>query len=142
MKAGAPASGRDRPPTQSAVGHVGAPLRPTARIRPTLEVALIESTGGYEPSDRYVRRFWVAALGPGAIAELLRLVKAAETGDEVRLPRYLPQLLKTGLVKVIEGRLAVVSRIPPVPIEMRWRFSPDLAMEHSSLINDEWREGP
>jgi hypothetical protein len=86
---------------------------------------------GIDPSDPYVRRFWVAALGPGAVAELLRLVRAAAKGEEVRLPRHLPQLLRANLVSIVEGTLAVVRLIPPVPVEMRWRFSPDLAAQHA-----------
>ena len=74
----------------------------------------------------------MAALGPGAVAELLRLVSAAGKGEEVRLPRHLPQLLKAGLVTVVDGTLGVRERIPPVPPEMRWRFPPDLAAQHAS----------
>ncbi|HZD22439.1 MAG TPA: hypothetical protein VE569_03430 [Acidimicrobiia bacterium] len=74
------------------MGHAGAPLRPTARVRPAVPVRLITTEVGVEPSDPYVRRFWVAALGPGAVAELLRLISAAGKGEEVRLPRqeYFP----------------------------------------------------
>ena len=116
----------------SAVGPAGAPVRPTAHIRPTVPVRLIPSNDGLDASDPYVRRFWVAALGPGAVAELLRLVSAAGKGEEVRLPRHLPQLLKAGLVTVVDGTLGVRERIPPVPPEMRWRFPPDLAAQHAS----------
>ena len=134
MRAGAPASGQNRPPINSAVGHAGAPLRPTARIRPTVPVRLLEVTAGIDPSDGYVRKFWVAALGPSAVAELLRLVSAAGKGEEVRLPRYLPHLLRADLVRIVDGTLAVRSLIPTVPPEMRWRFPPDLAAEHSAWL--------
>ena len=134
MRAGAPASGQNRPPINSAVGHAGAPLRPTARIRPTVPVRLVDVTNGIDPSDRYVRKFWVAALGPSAVAELLRLVSAAGKGEEVRLPRYLPHLLRAGLVRIVDGTLAVDSLIPAVPPEMRWRFPPDLAAEHAAWL--------
>lgn len=134
MRAGAPASGQNRPPIDSAVGHAGAPLRPTARIRPTVPVRQIPGESGVEPSDPYVRKFWVAALGPGAVAELLRLVSAAGKGEEVRLPRYLPHLLRAGLVSIVDGTLAVKSLIPKVPAEMRWRFPPDLAAEHAAWL--------
>lgn len=119
---------------KSAVGPAGAPVRPTARIRPTVPVRLIPSDDGVEASDPYVRKFWVAALGPGAVAELLRLVSAAGKGEEVRLPRHLPQLLRTGLVSVVEGCLAVPERIPCVPPEMRWRFTPDIAADHAAWL--------
>jgi hypothetical protein len=134
MRAGAPASGQNRPPIDSAVGHAGAPLRPTARIRPTVPVRLIASAAGVEVADPYVRKFWVAALGPGAVAELLRLVSAAGKGEDVRLPRHLPQLLRAGLVRIVEGTLAVEERIPHVPAEMRWRFPPDLAAQHAEWL--------
>ncbi|HUG32442.1 MAG TPA: hypothetical protein VMM14_06070 [Acidimicrobiia bacterium] len=136
MRAGAPAGGQNRPPIKSAVGHVGAPVRPTARVRPTVPVRLVSTDDGVEASDPYVRKFWVAALGPGAVAELLRLVSAAGKGEEVRLPRHLPQLLRTGLVTVVDGTLAVKERIPPVPTEMRWRFPPDLAAQHVAWLNE------
>jgi len=95
----------------------------------------MEVAEGIDPSDRYVRRFWVAALGPSAIAELLRLVSAAGKGEEVRLPRYLPHLLRAGLVKIVDGTLAVASLVPTVPAEMRWRFPPDLAAEHAAWLD-------
>ncbi|MFP3881985.1 MAG: hypothetical protein ACLFWH_06660 [Actinomycetota bacterium] len=119
---------------KSAVGPAGAPVRPTARIRPTVPVRLIPSDDGVEASDPYVRKFWVAALGPGAVAELLRLVSAAGKGEEVRLPRHLPQLLRVGLVSVVESCLAVPERIPRVPAEMRWRFTPDIAADHAAWV--------
>lgn len=114
---------------------MGAPLRPTARVRPTVPVRLVEWAEGIEPSDPYIRRFWVAALGPGAVAELLRLISAAGKGEEVRLPRYLPHLLRAGLVTIVSGTLAVKERIPPVPVEMRWRFPPDVAAEHALWLH-------
>jgi len=123
---------------KSAVGPAGAPVRPTARVRPTVPVRLLPTESGLDASDPYVRRFWVAALGPGAVAELLRLVSAAGKGEEVRLPRHLPQLLRTGLVTVVDGMLAVPERIPPVPPEMRWRFPPDLAAQHAVWLEETW----
>jgi len=137
MRTEAPASGRSRPPTKSAVGHVGASVRATARVRPTVPVTYGNPGGRFEPSDPYVRRFWVAAIGAGAVAELLRLVRAAGKGEDVRLPRSLPILLNAGLVSVDSGSLVVDERLPAVPIELRWRFPPSLALEHSCLLSDQ-----
>ena len=107
-----------------------------------MPVRLVPTDHGVEASDPYVRKFWVAALGPGAVAELLRLVSAAGKGEEVRLPRHLPQLLRTGLVTVVDGTLAVKERIPPVPAEMRWRFPPDVAAQHAEwLARDQLQKG-
>jgi hypothetical protein len=64
------------------------------------------------------------------VAELLRLIRAAAKGEDVRLPRHLPLLMRTGLVRADSGSLVVVDRIPVVPVELRWRFPPSLAAEH------------
>lgn len=105
-------------------------------MRPFVPVELIRTDHRFPASHPYVRRFWVAALGSGAVAELLRLVRAAEKGEEVRLPRHLPQLLKADLVSVTSAGLRVGNRVPPVPPEMRWRFPPSLAGEHARWARD------
>ena len=133
MRAEAPASGHDRPPTQSAAGHAGASA-PTVAVRPLVPVLLTDRPGRFDPSDPYVRRFWVAAIGPGAVAELLRLVRAAEKGEDVRLPRHLPTLIRADLVVATAGCLEVGRRLPPVPRELRWRFPPSLAAEHAAWL--------
>jgi hypothetical protein len=128
------ANGVARPPAKDAVSAGRASVRATARVRPFVPVELVSTEGAFPASHPYVRRFWVAALGSGAIAELLRLVRAAEKGEEVRLPRYLPQLLKADLVSVTSGAIRVGDRVPVVPRELRWRFPPSLAGEHSLWI--------
>lgn len=97
-------------------------------------VGVEHTRGGFEPSDPYVRRFWVAAIGAGAVTELLRLIRAAQRGELVRLPRNLPSLMRVGLVRVTDGSIVVPSRLPLVPIEMRWRFPPSLAAEHQEAL--------
>ena len=76
----------------------------------------------------------MAAIGPSAVAELLRLVQAGLKGEDVRLPRSLPALVRAGLVRIDSDAIAVVHRIPEVPLELRWRFPPSLAAEHSRLL--------
>ena len=93
----------------------------------------METDSRFAPSDPYVRRFWVAAIGPSAVAELLRLVQAGSKGEDVRLPRYLPTLIRCGLAKIESDAIVVGDRIPEVPAELRWRFPPSLAAEHSRL---------
>ena len=72
----------------------------------------------------------MAAIGPGAVTELLRLIRAAGKGEDVRLPRSLPLLLKAGLASVESGSIIVDERLPIVPLELRWRFPPSLAAQH------------
>ncbi|MEX1135039.1 MAG: hypothetical protein WED83_09370 [Acidimicrobiia bacterium] len=135
MKAEAPGSGRDaRPPHRHAAGLPGASVRPTARVRPVVPVRLESSRATFRPTDPYVRRFWVAAIGSAAVAELLRLVRAAEKGEGVRLPRYLPSLIRTGLVKAESGGLVVLDHVPQVPKSLRWRFPPSLAADHNRWL--------
>lgn len=105
-------------------------------MRPFVPVELVRTDHQFPASHPYVRRFWVAALGSGAVAELLRLVRAAEKGEEVRLPRHLPQLLRADLVSVTASGLRVGNRVPPVPLEMRWRFPPSLSAEHTRWVRD------
>ncbi len=133
----AEASGRGqvaRPPHPQAAILSGASVRPTARLRPVVTVQLEKGRGHLSPTDPYVRRFWVAAIGSEAIAELLRLVRAAEKGEGVRLPRHLPTLLRFHLVKANSTGLVVFDRVPAVPRELQWRFPPSLAADHVRWI--------
>ncbi len=131
MRAEAPASGQCRPPTTTVAGQAGAPLSPTVKVRATIPTVLSTGSEGFDPSDPYVRRFWVAAIGPSAVAELLRVIRAAGRGEDVRLPRSLPMLLRAGLIQVLDGALVVKAKLPEVPLELRWRFTPALSAEHT-----------
>lgn len=135
MSTEAPGRGQvARPPHPQAAVLPGASVRPTARIRPVVPVRLERGTGHLSPTDPYVRRFWVAAVGSEAIAELLRLVRAAEKGEGVRLPRHLPTLLRFHLARAESAGLIVFDRVPAVPRELRWRFPPSLAADHSRWV--------
>lgn len=91
---------------------------------------MVKVDDGFEPGDPYVRRYWVAAIGAGAVAELMRLVKAAEAGEWLPLPRWLPVLMRNDLVKIVHGQMVVASLIPIVPPILRRRFPPGLVEEH------------
>jgi hypothetical protein len=70
---------------------------------------------GYPPHHQYVRRYWVAVLGAGAVADLLRLMRAAERSQTVRRPTNTPALARAGLVVEEGGALWVRSLVPPLP---------------------------
>ena len=79
-------------------------LPPTVRRRPLYLVEMAStSPAGYPVTDLYVRRFWGAALGVEAIADLLRIVQAGKRGNSLRRPLHLQSLLRAGLIHV-EGR--------------------------------------
>lgn len=121
-----------RPPVEQekAASAPGAVVRPTARLRPLLPVRVEQTEKGIAPDDPYVRRYWVAAIGPGAVTELLRLIRAGANDESVLLPRWLPLLLRTDLVRVERGHLVVGDRLPLVPAGLQRRFPPGLREEH------------
>lgn len=69
---------------------------------------------GYPAASRYVRTFWTAALGPGAVTDLLRLATAAARGRSLRRPLGLSRLCEAGLAREVGGRLEVRTTIPPL----------------------------
>ena len=69
---------------------------------------------GYPVAGAYVRTFWTAVLGPGAVADLLRLATAASRDRSLRRPIGLSQLSVVGLVREHEGHIEVRTVIPPL----------------------------
>src|SRR3972149_9236326 len=86
---------------------------PTIVPRPWVAVLLFDREAhGHAPTDAAVRRFWTAVVGPGAVADLLRLTAAAQTGRRLREPVHLSLLAAEGLVA--RPRELGFSR-PPIP---------------------------
>ena len=84
-------------------------------------------------TDRYVRRFWTAALGPGAVADLLRLAAAADGGRSLPRPVHLDSLVRNGLVSGAGHVVVVPERVPLLPHRLVRALPPALRREH-----DEW----
>ncbi len=108
-------------------------LRPTARLRPHVSPEVWQVAAprpSYAVTDPYVRRFWTAVIGPGAVADLLRLATAARRGRSLRRPVHLGVLLTAGLVAVEGGRLLVPVAVPAVPAALASRLTPGLRREH------------
>jgi hypothetical protein len=84
-----------------------------ARTRPVVTVHVWEvAWPGFAPHADYVRRWWTCAIGPSAVADLLRMARAAADGPaELRRPPTLDRLVSSGLVLGF-GSVVVV----PVPI--------------------------
>lgn len=96
-----------------ASGITATTTRPTAAPRPWVAPLLFDRTAtGHDPDDPAVRRFWCAVVGPGAVADLLRLTAAARAGRRIREPLRLALLAREGLV-VRQGAIVLVRpRIP------------------------------
>ena len=109
-------------------------VRRTARQRPFVhpEVWIVERTRdpSFAVTDPYVRRYWTAAIGPGAVADLLRLATAARRGRSLRHPVYLGVLIRTGLAAVTGGRLLVRTEVPAVPNRLAAGLPPSLRRRH------------
>ena len=92
---------------------------------------------GYPAASRYVRTFWTAALGPGAVADLLRLATAAARGRSLRRPLGLSRLCEAGLAREVNGHLEVRTVIPPVGGPVLRSLHPAVRRLHEE---DRWRD--
>jgi hypothetical protein len=113
-----------------------APARATVRRRPLVAPLLWTDrlpAAGYPPDDPYVRRYWTAVLGPGAVADLLRLMTAARRGGSLRQPLHLAELARAGLVRFSDGRLWVRDTVPPLSAAHLRRLPPALRGEHQRM---------
>jgi hypothetical protein len=113
-------------------------LRPTVVPRPLVTPLLLagdpDGEPGHAPDEAAVRRFWTAVIGPGAVADLLRLVAAAAAGRRLLEPRHLAQLAAEGLC-IRSGRVvAVRRRIPRLGRRHLSRLTPRLRAEYRRLL--------
>lgn len=115
-------------------GAVAGPLRPTARqraiIRPIPWDWDTTDEVSYPTTHPYVRLYWTATIGPGAVADLLRLATAAIRGRSLRRPTHLHVLVRVGLAHTHSGHVFVRTRVPQLnPIQVRL-LPPDLRRQH------------
>lgn len=91
-------------------------VNPTTALRPLISVELADhAPAQFHVTDAYVRRYWTALLGPGTVADLLRMVAAAERSVQIRRPHHLSALLTEGLVCRTRFGYEVASTIGPLP---------------------------
>ncbi len=119
-----------------APGTVAA-YRPTVVPRPWVRVEFHPTPPvGHHPTEAAVRRFWTALVGPGAVADLLRLIAAAGSGRRLREPLHLAVLTAEGLAHPA-GDVVVVPRLVPYLDATRIaRLRPGLRAEYRLLIDD------
>jgi hypothetical protein len=89
---------------------------------------------GYSAQDDYVRRFWTAVIGPGAVADLLRLMAAAEKGYPLKRPVYLSELARFGLAVGAGDVIAVRPTVPPIPNEWLGRLPTVIRKAHAEHV--------
>ncbi len=94
----------------------------------------VDTTPGYSPEHPYVRRFWTAVVGPGAVADLLRLVTAARRQRSLRLPLHVSVLAREGLVRFEHDVLLVRAHVPLLSVKHLQLLPPALRAEHRKLL--------
>ena len=93
------------------------------------------SVAGFEPSHPYVRTFWTAAIGPGAVAELLRVIAAARRQWSIPHPLFLPVLCREGLVHYAGGTVWVRDLVPPLGLRQLSLLPPALRQRHDMEVS-------
>jgi hypothetical protein len=103
--------------------------RPTVAPRPWLDDTAFS---GYLPSHPYVRRYWTALIGPGAVADLLRLTVAAIRRTSMPRPTHMDVLAREGLVAEDGSAVLVRPTVPALSSHHRLRLPHSLRSELSS----------
>jgi hypothetical protein len=113
----------------------GDPIRITARSRPLVTARLASGAPeGCAHTDPYVRTFWLPLIGPGAVADLLRVAAAAQRGRPLKLPMYLPSLIREGLAHLEDdGAVSVCDRVPLLNTKQVRRLPPNLRRRHQRI---------
>lgn len=128
-----PASGAFRntsPPSTSEAGIV-----PTVRIRPEVKAKVIAGPhDGMRADSVYIRRFWVASIGPGAVADLLRIIRAGQRRHTVTYPIYLHVLVQSGLAAYNGSTITVPNPVPMLPPHLVRRLPTGLRREHDVWV--------
>jgi hypothetical protein len=133
----APGNHDNRPPVVGSAPHSGAaakPIRATAKQRAIITPIQWETTNPdittYPPKHPYIRKYWTATIGPGAVADLLRLATAARRGRSLRRPTHLHVLVRANLAHTRSGQTFVRTKIPQLtPLHVR-HLPPDLRRQH------------
>lgn len=138
MRPAPPGEERDnRPPVAvTAAPSPGGAGRRSVLRRTTVTPHLADDAGlrGFPVEHPYVRRFWTAALGPGAVADLLRLIVAARSGRSLPHPAYLHLLTGAGLIVHAGGKIWVRPSVPPLGAAQLRRLTPAMRFEHARAV--------
>ncbi len=104
---------------------------PTIRVRPEVRAKLVAGPpDGMRSDSVYIRRFWVAAIGPGAVADLLRCIRSAQRKATITYPIYLHVLVQSGLATFDGDTITVPNPVPLLPPHFLRRLPPKMRREH------------
>ncbi len=122
----------DAAPAPGAVGVT----RRTAIERPWITPRLLAGDrAGHELDDPAIRRFWTALVGPGAVADLLRMSRAAVTGRAIREPLHRWALLREHAIWWDGRDLWTHARVPFLTDRQLARLRPSLRVEYRSVLD-------
>lgn len=121
------------PPSGAVAGPVRATAKQRAIIRPIPWDWDPPDEPSYSTTHPYVRLYWTATIGPGAVADLLRLATAALRGRSLRRPTHLHLLVRVGLVHTHSGHVFVRTRVPPLNAIQVRLLPPDLRRRHPEV---------
>ena len=103
--------------------------------RPIIAPAVWETDdAGHAANSKYVRTFWTAVLGPGAVADLLRLATAASRGRSLRRPVNLSLLCAAGLARHHDGRIEVRTTVPELSNHQLRELPPAIRRMHAATV--------
>ena len=124
----------DPAPTSGAAEGLPHPHRRTAQPRTHITPVVWACRNGADyPLDHpYVRRFWTALIGPGAVADLLRLATAARRGRSLLRPLNLATLTRAGFVTQAGEQVLVRTTAP--------RLSPDDVRRLHTALREQHRK--
>lgn len=94
----------------------------------------VATGNGFQPHDAYIGTFWVPAIGPGAVEDLLRLLIAARRSRSIPEPMFLSTLLVEGLVVITGGVILVPDPIPALGARARNRLPVRLRAAHARFM--------
>jgi len=110
-------------------------VRVTAVQRASIAPAIDEHvSAGVEATHAYVRRYWIPIIGPGAVADLLRLTAAAKSGRSLPEPIHLSSLLRYGLAHQTRGTVVLPATVRTLDHDQVRRLPPALRRTHPSLM--------
>lgn len=140
MRFAAPGTVRvdDRPPVATDIAPPpGAAVRIPGQKRCKISPRLWSDTSvtGFEPAHPYVRTYWTAAIGPGAVAELLRVIAAAHRRWSIPHPLFLPVLCREGLVYYASGTVWVRDMVPPLDLRQLSLLPAALRQRHNREVS-------